>query len=149
MPPASLTWSALTSAVKAAISVCSSPIRERFIKPIAFANARSGFEVLQSKLAQLHVQARHVLIGLEAASRYGENLYQFLEGQGYQLCLLHPRQTHQFAKAARLARKNRSVRCYHHCPGLTRAGEARRGYVATEVIATSSGMSPPAYAPLR
>src|SRR5713101_6264635 len=102
MSPASLTWSALTSGVKAVISVCLSPIRERLIKPTAFANARSGFEVLQGKLTQLHVQARRVLIGLEATSRYGENLYQFLEGQGYQLCLLHPRQTHQFAKASGL-----------------------------------------------
>jgi hypothetical protein len=52
-----------------------------------------------------------------------ENLYQFLEGQGYQLCLLHPRQTHQFARASRLARENRSVGCYHYCPGLAQ----RRG----------------------
>jgi len=69
MPPTSLTWSALTSGVKAVISVCSSPRRARHIKPTAVANARPGFEALQSKLAQLHVPDERVLIGLEATSR--------------------------------------------------------------------------------
>jgi transposase len=32
-------------------------------------NEHAGFEVLQSKLAQLHVPAERVLIGLEATSR--------------------------------------------------------------------------------
>src|SRR5947208_13537207 len=41
----------------------------------------------------------------ETTSRYGENLYHFLEGQGYQLCLLHPRQTHQFAEQRGLRAK--------------------------------------------
>ena len=46
-----------------------------------------------------------VLIGLEATSRYSENLYQFLSEQGYPLCLLHPRQTHQFAQQRGLRAK--------------------------------------------
>jgi transposase len=70
-----------------------------------FVNTRPGFELLQSKLAQLAVQARQMLIGLEATSRYGENLYHFLENQGYQLCLLHPRQTHQFTQQRGLRAK--------------------------------------------
>ena len=45
------------------------PDKSQVIKPTAFANARSGFEVLQSKIAQLHVPAERVLIGLEATSR--------------------------------------------------------------------------------
>jgi transposase len=61
------------------------PDKNQVIKPTTFANKHSGFEVLQSKLAQLQVPSERVLIGLEATSRYGENLYRFLEGQGYQL----------------------------------------------------------------
>src|SRR5436309_3486640 len=71
----------------------------------------------------------------ETTSRYGENLYQFLHSQGYQLCLLHPRQTHQFAQQRGLRAKT------DHLDATTIArlllsGEARRGYVPTEVIAT-------------
>jgi transposase len=73
------------------------PDKSQVLKSTKFANARAGFELLQSHLGQLGVPAAHILIGLEATSRYGENLYRFLEAQGYQLCLLHPRQTHQFA----------------------------------------------------
>ena len=46
-----------------------------------------------------------ILVGLEATSRYGEKLYRFLESRGYQLCLLHPRQTHQFAQQRGLRAK--------------------------------------------
>ena len=63
--------------------VCSNQIRERRLKSTKFANARAGFELLQSHLVQLGVPAAHILIGLEATSRYGENLYRFLEAQGY------------------------------------------------------------------
>jgi transposase len=45
------------------------------------------------------------LIGLEATSRDAEKLYHFLESRGYQLCLLHPRQTHQFANQRGLRAK--------------------------------------------
>ena len=54
--------------------------------------------VKQIIVDQLGVAPERVLIGLEATSRYSENLYQFLSEQGYTLCLLHPRQTHQFAQ---------------------------------------------------
>ena len=102
------------------------PDKSQVIRPTTFANKHSGFEVLQSKLAQLHVPTERVLIGLEATSRYGENLYRFLEGQGYQLCLLHPRQTHQFARASGLARENGSAGRHHHCAcTLERGGTSR------------------------
>jgi transposase len=111
------------------------PDKSQVIKPTTVANKQCGFEVLQSKLAQLHVQAQRVLIGLEATSRYGENLYQFLEGQGYQLCLLHPRQTHQFARQRGLRAKTDQLDATTIARVLL-SGEARSGYVPTEVIAT-------------
>lgn len=97
-------------------SICGlKPDKSQVIRPTEFANAPAGFGVLQEKLEQLGVPPAQVLIGLEATSRYGENLYHFLEGRGYQLCLLHPRQPHQFAKASRLASKNGQIRCDHDC----------------------------------
>jgi transposase len=57
------------------------------LKSTEFANARPGFEVLQSKLEQLGVSPGQVLIGLEATSRYGENLYLFLENHGLSVVL--------------------------------------------------------------
>lgn len=47
----------------------------------------------------------------------------------------HPRQTHQFAEASRLASENGPLGCDDHCSCVTRDGEARRGYVPTELIA--------------
>jgi transposase len=117
------------------ISVCSSPIKARSSSRPRLPTRVLAQEVLQSKLAQLHVPAERVLIGLEATSRYGENLYQFLEGQGYQLCLLHPRQTHQFAQQRGLRAKTDQLDASTIARVLL-SGEARRGYVPTEVIAT-------------
>jgi transposase len=88
-------------------SMCTlTPDKRQVIKPTEFANAPAGFGVLQEKLEQLGIPPEQVLIGLEATSRYGENLYHFLESHGYQLCLLHPRQTHQFAEASGPASEN-------------------------------------------
>ena len=122
-------------AVKAVTFVCSSQTRERRLKSTEFANTRPGFELLQSHLVQLGVPAAHILIGLEATSRYGENLYRFLEVHGYQLCLLHPRQTHQFALQRGLRAKTDRIDATTIARVLL-SGQARRGYVPTEVIAT-------------
>jgi transposase len=73
------------------------PDKNQVITPTEFTNAPVGFVLLQEQLECLGVPPGQILIGLEATSSYGENLYQFLEGCGYQLCLLHPRQTHQYA----------------------------------------------------
>src|SRR5215471_14986621 len=81
------------------------PDKSQVIKPTEFANAAAGFALLHEQLEHLGVAPGQVLIGLEATSRYGENLYRFLEQHGYQLCLLHPRQTHQFAQQRGLRAK--------------------------------------------
>jgi transposase len=72
------------------------PDKRVVIKPITFANARDGWQIWEEKLNQLDALPSQILIGMEATSRYGENLYHKLEQRGYVLRLLHPRQTHQF-----------------------------------------------------
>lgn len=117
-------------------SVCAlKPDKSQVLKPINFANAAPGFAVLLEKLEHLAVSPWQILIGLEATSRYGENLYHFLESRGYQLCLLHPRQTHQFAQQRGLRAKTDKLDATTIARVLL-SGDARRGYVPGDLIAT-------------
>ncbi len=118
-------------------SMCAlTPDKRQVLKPSEFANATAGFALLCGKLEQLGVPAAQILIGMEATSRYGENLSHFLASRGYQLCLLHPRQTHQFAQQRGLRAKTDQLDATTIARVL-RSFEARRGYVPTELIATS------------
>ena len=81
------------------------PDKSVVIKPVTFANAKEGWEVLFEKLTRLDAVLKQILIGMEATSRYGENLYQEAQARGYQLCLLHPGQTHQFHRQQGLRAK--------------------------------------------
>ncbi len=74
------------------------PDKRTIVKPTEVAKRDTGFVQLHASLSQLGVPPQRILIGLEATSRYSENLYQFLKAQSYVLCLLHPRQTHQSAQ---------------------------------------------------
>ncbi len=119
-----------------ACSFCAlKPDKSQVIRPTEFANAAAGFAVLTNKLEGLSSSPEQILIGLEATSRYGENLYHYLESQGYQLCLLHPRQTHQFAQQRGLRAKTDKLDA-GTIARLLLSGEARRGYVPSELIAT-------------
>jgi transposase len=111
------------------------PDKSQVIKPTEFANATAGFGLFLEKIEQLGAAPEHILIGLEATSRYGENLYHVLQSRGYQLCLLHPRQTHQFAQQRGLRAKTDKLDATTIARVLV-SGEARRGYVPTELIAT-------------
>lgn len=71
------------------------PQKQVVIKPTKLANAAPGFALLQERITHLGVAPAQVVVGLEATSRYGENLFHFLQHHGYHLCLLHPRQTHE------------------------------------------------------
>jgi transposase len=119
--------------------VCSFCVHKRdksqVIKPTEFVNATAGFTLLSKKLEGLGSPPGLILIGLEATSRYGENLYQHLESLGYQLCLLHPRQTHQFAQQRGLRAKTDKLDASTIARVLL-SGEARSGYVPSELITT-------------
>jgi transposase len=110
------------------------PDKQIAIKPTDYANTAAGFAVLFEKLGRLGVPADQILVGLEATSRYGEPLYHVLLSRGYHLCLLHPAQTHHFAQQRGLRAKT------DHLDAITIArlllsGEARPGYVPTELVA--------------
>ena len=45
------------------------------VKPITFANTKEGWKVMEEKLTQLDAAPSQIVIGMEATSRYHENLY--------------------------------------------------------------------------
>jgi len=79
--------------------------KRQLIKPTPFANTVQGFDWLFARLEELGVAPKQILVGLEATSRYGENLLQALLKHGYQVCLLHPAQMHAFAQQRGLRAK--------------------------------------------
>jgi hypothetical protein len=111
------------------------PDKSVVVKPVTFANAKEGWEVLFEKLSRLDAVPNQILIGMEATSRYGENLYQEAQERGYQLCLLHPGQTHQFHRQQGLRAKTDRLDARTIAKVLL-SGEARAGYVPSEQITT-------------
>jgi len=109
------------------------PDKSVVVKPMTFANAKDGWQGWFEKLAQLDAAPNQVLIGMEATSRYGENLYQELEQRGYVLRLLHPRQTHQFHERQGLRAKTDRLDALTIAKVLL-SGEARAGYVPSERV---------------
>jgi len=109
------------------------PYKSVVVKPITFANAREGWQVWEEKLSQLDAPPNQILIGMEATSRYGENLYHELQERGYVLRLLHPRQTHQFHERQGLRAKTDRLDAMTIAKVLL-SGEARAGYVPSERV---------------
>jgi transposase len=111
------------------------PDKRVMVKPIIFANTKEGWKVMEEKLAQLDAAPSQIVIGMEATSRYHENLYHELEQRGYQMRLLHPGQTHHYhQQQGRLTKTDR-------LDAMTIArvllgGEARVGYIPDEQVAT-------------
>src|ERR1700687_4540012 len=111
------------------------PQRKVVLKPTEMANLASGFALLQERITRLGGAPSQIVVGLEATSRYGENLFHFLQHQGYRLCLLHPRQTHEFAKQRGLRAKTDRLDA-NTIARVLLSGEARVGYVPDEQIAS-------------
>jgi hypothetical protein len=114
---------------------CLTMDKRQVIKATPFANTLEGFDWLFERLKGLGVAAIEMLIGLEATSRYGENLLQALLKQGYQVCLLHPAQIHAVAKQRGLRAKTDQLDATTIARALL-SGEARFGYVPNEQVAT-------------
>jgi transposase len=110
------------------------PDKSVVVKSMDFANTKPGWNLLLDKLSQLNVPASQILIGMEATSRYWENLYHELEQRGYQLCLLHSRQTHQFHEQQGLRAKTDRLDAKTIARVLL-SGEARAGYVPGDRLA--------------
>jgi transposase len=111
------------------------PDKSVVVKPTTFANAREGWNLWEEKLSQLDAAPSQIVIGMEATSRYHENLYHELERQGYQMRLLHPGQTHHFHQQRGLRAKTDRLDAMTIARTLL-SGEARIGYIPGEQVAT-------------
>jgi transposase len=105
------------------------------VKPMTFANTKDGWSGWFDTLSQLDAAPEQILIGMEATSRSGENLFHELAQRGYVLCLLHPGQTHQFHRQQGLRAKTDRLDAMTIAKVLL-SGEARAGYVPSEHIAS-------------
>jgi transposase len=114
---------------------CLTMDKRQVIKSTPFANTVQGFGWLFERLEGLGVAPKQMLVGLEATSRYGENLLQALLKRGYQVCLLHPAQMHAFAQQRGLRAKTDQLDAVTIALALL-SGEARFGYVPSEQVAT-------------
>ena len=114
---------------------CLTMDKHQVIKSTPFANTLAGFDWLFARLEELGGARKQILVGLEATSRYGENLLQALLKQGYQVCLLHPAQMHAFAQQRGLRAKTDQLDAVTIARALL-SGEARFGYVPSEQVAT-------------
>lgn len=111
------------------------PDKRVVVKPSDFANTKEGWRVWEEKLTQLETAPHQILIGMEATSRYHENLYHELEQKGYQMRLLHPGQTHHFHQQQGLRAKTDRLDAMTIARVLL-SGEARVGYIPNEQVAT-------------
>lgn len=111
------------------------PDKSVVVKPTTFANAREGWNVWEEKLSKLDAPPNQIMIGMEATSRYHENLYHELEQHGYQLRLLHPGQTHHFHQQRGLRAKTDRLDAMTIARALL-SDEARVGYIPGEQVAT-------------
>jgi transposase len=114
--------------------ICGSEKRT-VVKPTSFANTKEGWKVWEEKLTQLDAAPNQIIIGMEATSRYHENLYHELEQRGYQMRLLHPGQTHHFHQQQGLRAKTDRLDAMTIARVLL-SGEARVGYIPNEQVAT-------------
>jgi transposase len=87
------------------------PAKAILRKPAELTNSAAGFATLTEQLARLDLAPGQIPVGLEATSRYWENLYYFLVGAGYRVQVLHPAQTHAFGPQRGLRAKTDRSYC--------------------------------------
>jgi len=65
-------------------------------KPSRVNNSNEGFKRLLTILDSISLEKKEFLIGLEATGIYGENLWEYLNSNGYSVKLLNPFQTSRY-----------------------------------------------------
>jgi transposase len=134
--PAALAYAVgIDIGMESCMMCCLTMEKRQVIKPSQFSNDAAGFEWLFAHLGPLQAAPQQIIIGLEATSRYGENLYYALLKRGYRICLLHPGQVHAFAQQRGLRAKTDRLDCSTIARVLL-SGEARFGYVPSEQVVT-------------
>jgi transposase len=135
-PPGALAYVVgIDIGLESCLMCCLTMEKRQVIKPSHFGNDAAGFEWLFAHLEALKIAPHQILVGLEATSRYGENLYHALRARGYRICLLHPGQIHAFAQQRGLRAKTDRLDATTIARALL-SGEARFGYIPSEQVVT-------------
>lgn len=92
-----------------------------------------GFSKLVEILKQRGVGPKEVLAGLEATGNLWENLFTFLEREGFTVKLLNPFQTNRYRQLLSKKAKTDDIEAYV-IAGLLRSGEALGCYVPEDQI---------------
>jgi transposase len=104
-------------------------------KVISFSldNLKERFQNLLSRLQEAKVVATDVLAGLEATGPLWENLYQFLQSQGFKVILLNPYYVNKFREALAKKAKTDDIDALV-IANLLRTGEYMSSVVTEEKI---------------
>jgi len=116
--PAALAYAVgIDIGMESCMMCCLTMEKRQVIRPSQFSNNAAGFEWLFAHLEALQVAPQQIVIGLEATSRYGENLYHALRSRGYHVWRLASRTDPRLCTTTRTACENGSVGCYDHRAG--------------------------------
>jgi hypothetical protein len=105
---------------------CLTMDKRQVIKSTPFANTVAGFDWLFERLEGLGVAPKQILVGLEATSRYGENLLQALRQQWLPGLPVTSSPDACLCATTGIACENGSARCGHDCTSAAQRRSALR-----------------------
>lgn len=90
---------------------------EILVTPFSFSNDHSGFQKLLNHLRSFPQE--DILVGMESAAHYAENLTSFLFTKGFKICIINPIRTSSLRKSNIRKTKTDSVDTYLIIKALT------------------------------
>lgn len=112
------------------------PNKQVVVKPITIALTKDGWNVLLERLSQLEASPEQIVIGMEATSRYHENLYHDTCAERLPVAPVASWTNASLSPATGQAHQDRPTRCDDHCPCLTESGKSAWGIFEAEQIST-------------
>jgi hypothetical protein len=100
------------------------PDKSVVVKPVTFANAKEGWEVLFEKLSRLDAVPNQILIGMEATSRDARESVSGGPVARLSALFVASWPNASVSPAARVACQDRSARCQDHRQGVVEWGSA-------------------------
>lgn len=102
-------------------------------KAFTIQSSKDDFNKLVKKLSELNIPKQGLTIGLEATGNLWENIYTFLNEQGFEVIVLNPYQTRKFHEVTLKKAKTDSIDALV-IAGLLRSGCASGSYIPDDAI---------------
>jgi len=103
------------------------------IKNLRIESEISDFSLLHSELINIDADKSKFLIGMEATGLLFENLYLFLQNQGYNVVLLNPYQTNRFREMDTMKYVKNDNIDSQMTAALLKSGRYSEGYVSEDL----------------